>query len=106
MIGLLELGRGHPDGITGAFGHSDRISWFRLNIDALFREDGPLGSDVPVCANILVCHVGQAQVLAQSFYDRDHSNKQSGAAHEDVPEWARHFSNFFRPRKTRLPVMQ
>jgi hypothetical protein len=96
LIGLLELGRGHPDGITGAFGHNNRISWFRSNIDALFHEDGPLGSYVPVSANVLVCHVGQAQVLARSFYDRDHSNEQSGAAHKDVPEWARHFFQLFQ----------
>ncbi len=106
LIGLLELGLGHPDGITGAFGHNNRISWFRSNIDALFREDGPLGSYVPVSANVLVCHVGQVQVLARSFYDHDHSNEQSGAAHKDVPEWARCFSNFFRPQEARLPIMQ
>jgi hypothetical protein len=64
LIGLHKLGRGHPDGITGAFGHNNRISWFRLNIDALFREDGLLGSYVPVSANVLVRHVGRAQVLA------------------------------------------
>ncbi len=91
LIGLLELGQGHPDGITGAFGHNNRISWFRLNIDALFCKDGPLDSYVPFSANVLVRHVGRAQVLARSFYDRDHSNEQSGAAHEDVPEWSRHF---------------
>ncbi len=35
-------------------------------------------------------------MLARSFYDRDHSNEQSGAAHEDVPEWARHFFQLFQ----------
>jgi hypothetical protein len=95
LIGLLEFGLGHPDGITGAFGHNNRISWFRLNIDALFCEDGPLGSYVPVSANVLVRHVAQAQVLTRSFYDHDHSNEQSGAAHKDVPEWARHFFQLF-----------
>jgi hypothetical protein len=64
LIGLLKLGLGHLDGITGAFGHNNRISWFRSNIDALFREDGPLGSYDPVSANVLVHHVGRAQVLA------------------------------------------
>jgi hypothetical protein len=96
LTGLLELGRGHPDGITGAFGHNNRISWFRSNIVALFCKDGPLGSYVPVSANVLVCHVGQAQVLARSFYDRDHSNEQSGAAHKDVPKWARCFFQLFQ----------
>ena len=29
------------------------------------------------------------------LYDRQHSNDQSGAAHEDVPLWARQFFCFF-----------
>ena len=34
-------------------------------------------------------------MLARSFYDCDHSNEQSGAAHKDVPEWARRFFQFW-----------
>jgi hypothetical protein len=96
LIGSLELGLGHPNGITGAFGHNNRISWFRSNIDALFHEDGLLAKYVPVSANVLVRHVGRAQVLARSFYDPDHSTEQSGAAHKDVPEWARRFFQLFQ----------
>ena len=102
LIGLIELGRGHPDGIAGAFGHNNRISWFRANTNALFREDGPLGRYVTVSAGVLVRHVGRAQVLARSFYDRDHSNEQSGAAHEDVPEWARLFFQLFQAQENQV----
>ncbi len=102
LIGLLELGRGHPNGINGAFGHNNRLSWFRSNIDALFCKDGPLGSYVPITSNVLVCHVGRAQLLARFIYDGDHSNEQSGAAHEDVPKWARPFPHLFQAMENQI----
>ena len=46
--------------------------------------------------------MGRAQLLAQSFYDRNHSNKQSGAAHKDVPEWVRRFFQLFQAKENQI----
>ncbi len=99
LIRFLKLGGDHPNGIDSAFGHNYWISWFWSHIDGLFSEDGPPGRYVPLSANVLVCYVGQAQVLVRSFYDQDHSNEQSSAAHKDVPEWARHFFQLFQTQE-------
>ena len=104
LIGLIQLGAGHEDGIAGAFGHNNRSNWFRTNTDALFREDGPLGRYVPVSARVLMRHVGRAQILARSLYDRDHSNEPSGAGQEDVPEWARRFFEVFQAQENQIPA--
>lgn len=104
LIGLIQLGAGHEDGISGAFGHNNRSAWFRANTEALFREDGPLGRYVAVSARVLMRHVGRAQLLARSIYDRDHSNEQSGAGQEDVPEWARRFFEVFQAQENQIPA--
>jgi hypothetical protein len=46
--------------------------------------------------------VGRAQLLAQSFYDHDHSNEQSGAAHKDVPKWAKRFFQLFQTTENQI----
>ena len=104
LIGLIQLGAGHEDGISGAFGHNNRSAWFRANTEALFREDGPLGRYVAVSARVLMRHVGRAQILARSIYDRDHSNEQSGAGQEDIPEWARQFFEVFHAQENHIPA--
>ena len=52
LIGLIQLGTGHPDGLVGSFRHNNRRAWITNNLDAFFREDGPLGAYVPISANV------------------------------------------------------
>ena len=56
---------------------------------------GPFSAFHPISAPILRRYLTGAQTLARTFYDRDHSNDPTGAAGEDIPQWARLFFRLF-----------
>ena len=93
LVGILQLAGAHPTGLIGTLGHSNRSSWFQNNTTALFQADGPLGMFKEVSPAVLARHFAVAQGQAKEYFDRNHSADQTGAAHEDVPQWA---SQFFR----------
>lgn len=95
LIGVLQLAQGHPDGIAGALGQNNRNNWISQHLEALFRDDGPLSSFVRVSVGVFQRHFSRANQLARTIYTRHHSTDTSGAAHEDVPEWARLFFGLF-----------
>lgn len=96
LIGILQLAEGHPEGIAGALGHNNRSNWIRENITAFFANDGPCQAYDSVIPGTLIRHLSGAQRLAKSIYTRHHSNDQTGAGQEDVPEWARLFFWLFQ----------
>ena len=49
----------------------------------------------PVVASVLSRYFTIAQGQAKEYIDRNHSADQTGAAHEDVPQWARQFFRLF-----------
>ena len=85
IIGLLQLAGAHPSGWEGTLGHNQRTQWFNENVDAFFQADGPLGVFNRVSPLVLLRHFSAAQNQARAFFDRRHSNDQSGAEHEDMP---------------------
>jgi hypothetical protein len=99
LIGMIQLGAGHADGLAGSLGHNNRTAWMGENIDALFRVDGPLGSFHPLSLSVLMRHFSRAQNFARTFFDRDHSNEQSGAGQEEIPEWVRQFFRVFEAQQ-------
>lgn len=103
LIALIQMASGNPEGgILGSLGYSNRTSWVTANLPALFhRGGGPLGSFQPVSAQVLLRHLRSTQLLAKTFYTHDPSNDQSGARHEDVPEWARCWFSFFEAKENR-----
>ncbi len=88
LTGILQLAGGHQDGIVGSLGHGNRTQWIRDNIHRLFETDGPLSGFTRVSEQVLRRHLFSAQQAARTYYRQDHSNDQSGARHEDIPEWA------------------
>jgi hypothetical protein len=88
LIGLLQLASGHEGGLFGSLGHNNRARWVQENSEILFSSDGPLGNFLPVSSAVLQRHVGTAQAVARSIWERIHSNDDTGTMHEDVPEWA------------------
>ena len=54
-----------------------------------------MGAFIPIVANRFQRHFAAAERLARTVYMRDHSNDQTGAEHEDVPQWARSFFTLF-----------
>ena len=95
LIGLLQLASAEPGGMYAALGQNNRTIWIGSKIDALFRADGPLGSFVSVSTQVLMRHLKEAETAAKVFYRRHHSNDQSGASQEDIPEWAEKFFPLF-----------
>ena len=89
LDGVLQLAAGHPEGIVSALGHNNHARWVGSNLNAFFQYDGPLGSCIPVTSSVFQQHLSHAQTLAQSMYNRDHSNDQSGSGEEDIPYWAK-----------------
>ena len=102
LIGMIQLGAGHPDGLARSLGFNNRTAWMIQNIDVFFRADGPLGSFHPVSVSVLMRHFSRAQNLARTFFDRDHSNEQSGASHEEIPEWVQQFFRVFEAQQNQL----
>ena len=102
LIGMIQLGAGHPDGLAGSLGFNNRTAWMIQNVDVFFRADGPLGSFHPVSVSVLMRHFSRAQNLARTFFDRDHSNEQSGASHEEIPEWVQQFFRVFEAQQNQL----
>lgn len=95
LVGILQLASGHPEGIIGALGYNSRTRWFQTHTNALFANDGPLSAYRYVEPATLMRHFTQAQRLARTFYTRDHSNEQTGRAHEDIPQWTNLFFRLF-----------
>jgi len=91
LIGILQLAGAHPDGIAGALGHGNRTRWLTLNLGRIFSGHGPCYKFKRVRPAILLKHFSRARTFAKGYYRRDHSNEQSGAGHEDIPQWVRHF---------------
>ena len=60
-------------------------------MDALF-DTGPLHNFQHTTVDRLMMHFWEAQSLAQAIYNRDHSNDQTGATQESIPEWVQIFS--------------
>ena len=89
------MAAGHVDGLVGSLGQGNRTGWFTNHINAFFADGGPLGEFQPVSADVLLRHMRNAQNTAQTMYHRDHSNEQTGASQEDVPEWVRQFFRLF-----------
>ena len=90
------MAKAHPDGIVGSLGHNNKKSWYIANLDRFFRpNEGPLSYFAPASYQVVQRHVSHAQALAKVYYTRDHSNDQSGANQEDVPEWAQAFYRLF-----------
>ena len=106
LIGLLELGRGHPDGINGAFGCNNRLSWFWSNINALFCEDGPLGSYVLLLTMFWFVMWGERNCSPNPFMITITLTSSPVLLTRMCPNGLNVFSNFFRPRRIRLLIMQ
>ena len=102
LIGMIQLGAGHADGLAGSLGFNNRTAWMTANIDAFFRVDGPLGAFQPISISVLMRHFSSAQSFAREIFDRDHSNKQSGASQEDIPQWVRHFFRVFEAQQNQV----
>ena len=98
LIGILQLARSYPGGIAAALGHNNRTRWIATNINAgvFFGDDGPLQRFLPIGIDTFSRHLNAAQKLARTIFDRDHSNDQSGARGETIPEWARQFFVLFQ----------
>ena len=99
LSGLVQLASGHPDGVIGALGHGNRNNWIRDNVSSFFQPDGPFAAFQPVNAATLQRSLSAPITLARSFYTRDHSDDTTGAAHEDIPDWARRFFPLFEAQQ-------
>ena len=104
LVALLQLAAssGHNassnssgSGIIVTLGHGNRTEWLRNNIDAIFRDDGPLGGFNSVRPQRLLKYLKQAETCAKLHYSRDHSNDETGENQEDVPAWTELFFQLF-----------
>jgi hypothetical protein len=95
LIGLIQLAGAHPSRLIGTLGHNNWTSWFQDNINVSFQADGPLGMYNQVLPLVLVRHFSTASNQARELYNCHHLNDQSGAAHEDVPQWAQQLFRLF-----------
>ena len=102
LIGIIQLGPGHADGLAGSLGFNNRTAWMTANIDAFFRVDGPLGAFHPLSVSVLMRHYSKAQQLAKDIFDRDHSNEPTGVSHEDIPDWVREFFRVFEAQQNQV----
>jgi hypothetical protein len=84
--------------IWTAFGNKTR--WFRDNIDAIFRADGPLGRFTHLTHQVLLRHFSAAEAAAKEMDNHHHSNDPTGSNQEDVPDWASHFFRLFEAVKS------
>ncbi len=94
LTGLMQLASGNENGILSSLGHSNRSNWITQNIDVFFQAGGPLDLFRPVSTEVLQRHLKRAETLAHSIYDSHHSS-QGGEDHEDIPDWARSFFQYF-----------
>ncbi len=94
LTGLLQLANGNENGIVAAIGYNNRSNWISQNIDAFFEPGGPLDSFQPVSTEVLQWHLKRAETLACSFYNLHHS-RLGGEEHEDIPDWAGSFFQYF-----------
>ena len=95
LVSILQLADGHPDGIIAALGHGNRTRWINDTFKSFFQSDGCLSDHKVPSKRVFTSHFKDAETLARSHYDRDHSNDATGASHESVPLWTRLFFRYF-----------
>jgi hypothetical protein len=100
LVAIFEMANTHSDGILGALGFGNKTRWFRDNIDAIFRADGPLGRFTPLTHQVLLRHFNAAEAAAKEMDNHHHSNDPTGSNQEDVPDWASHFFRLFEAVKS------
>mmetsp|Transcript_4801 Transcript_4801/g.10620 ORF Transcript_4801/g.10620 Transcript_4801/m.10620 type:complete len:450 (-) Transcript_4801:174-1523(-) len=88
LVGILQLARGHPDGIYGALGHGNRKIWVSSNLDALFADNGPLRAFVPCTVESMMAHIRRAQEVALII---SRTQDPLGSAQRTLPQWVRLF---------------
>jgi hypothetical protein len=95
VINILILAENDVGGLIGMLGHGLRTGWFARMSDTLFASDGPLSPFIPIQSGLLMRHFGTAERLAQSIWNRNHSNEQSGAGQETIAAWVQQFARLF-----------
>ncbi len=91
LISILQLSGAHENRMLGSIGHGHRTAWINQNRSVFFRIGGPLGVYHELSSTVLMRHLSDAESEARAIYDRSHSNNPTGAANEDVPQWAQQF---------------
>ena len=81
----------HENGLLGSLGHGHTTAWINQNWSALLQVGGPLHAYHELSATVLMRHLSDAESKARAIYDCSHSNNPTGAANEDVPQWAQQF---------------
>jgi hypothetical protein len=85
--------------LVGTLGHNNWTAWFQDSIEAIFQSDSSLGMCTPISLLVLLHHFALASNQAREVYDQQHSNDQTGAAHEDVPPWIQSFFCLFEAQQ-------
>ena len=99
LVSILQNADGHLDGIVGALGHGKRTSWIRDNYKTFFQPDGPLSTYKCPAQRRFASFLKEAEDLAKSHYYQDHSNEETGAGNENVPNWTRLFFRLFEAQQ-------
>ena len=106
-LDCLSWDKAIPNGINGSFGHNNRLFWFWSNIDGFFCEDGPLSSYMFLLLTMFWFVMwGEHNCLPNPFMIVITLTSSPVLLTRMCPNGLDVFSNFFRPRRTRLQIMQ
>lgn len=85
---FIQTASNGEGGLRARIGQGRRRRYFEENNDQLYSSTGPFASFELISAARTQRAVGQVITAARRYFNQDHSNAD-GAAHEDIPEWAR-----------------
>ena len=96
LIGIIQLAKHSIGGFANTLSHNCKNEWFERNTQRFFVGRGPLSGFNEIRHLQVMRHFRKAQTFAKNIFDNNgHSNDNTGAQQESIPNWVRSFFSLF-----------